>query len=67
MGVDVYQLVAQWLRHSARAGGVGESATPMRWRGPVNVVAVRARARTDLQLARLFAQLPRSLGATQRG
>ena len=67
MGVDVYQLrrahdaapdtapaLAPGVRESAGAGVVGAA---------VAVVAVCAHgARADLRLARLFAQLPRSLG-----
>jgi len=68
MGVDVYQL--RGVRDAASdtapalAAGVGESVGAVAvGAGSVNVVAVCARgARADLKLARLFAQLPRSLG-----
>src|SRR6478752_8832061 len=63
MGVDVYQL--RGVRDAASdtapvlAPGVGESVVGV----AVAIVAVCAHgARADLRLARLFAQLPRSLG-----
>ena len=67
MGVDVYQL--RGVRDAASGTapaltpGVGESAGAGVAGMAVAVVAVCAHgARADLRLARLFAQLPRSLG-----
>jgi len=68
MGVDVYQL--RGMRDAASdtaaapAAGVGEIAGAVALdAASVSVVAVCARgARADPKLARLFAQLPRSLG-----
>ena len=66
MGVDVYQL--RGVREVASAAAfalpteVRESDTSTFSAACVNVVAVCARdARSDLRLARLFAQLPRAL------